>query len=364
MFEPPWSVTDWNSHRESQRGDAGGSGGVLGSLRRILRPRRGAVEARVFVLGTVGTGAVTERLCAVLDRRGYATRAVTIGEDDPALRGRGERGAVETLVVNAHDDSEAVRRAQDMLGPPDIVVVTAAGHDGRATKGPGRGDVVRSIAGSVPAGAHVVNAEGTPAVRRYLATAVERRGATISHVGAHDADAPGAELGSAIDGALAALEEPPMPDEEREALAAAAHPEWLELRAGRCYDALGVTDTVALERLRRALCPDLEPVELVAVTDRDRREVAATLAEYASECHERRLIPTVYVVGTLADQFADRCTAPTVEHGIDTPAGRVLDEALAAGPTIVAGVEETPAGTAIEDAMTERIERSGRPTIG
>ncbi|AGN01542.1 Mur ligase family CapB protein [Salinarchaeum sp. Harcht-Bsk1] len=364
MFEPPWSVTDWNSPREPQRGDAGSGGGLRGSLRRLLRPRRGAVEARVFVLGTVGTDAVTDRLCAVLDRRGHATRAVTIGEGDPALRGRGERGAVETLVVNAHDDSEAVRRAQDMLGPPDVVVVTAAGRDSRAARGPGRGDVVRSIAGSVPAGAHVVNAEGTPAVRRYLATAVERRGATISHVGAHDADAPGAELGSAIDGALAALEEPPMPDEEREAFAAASHPEWLDLRAGRCYDALGVTDTVALERLRYALCPDREPIELVVVTDRERRDVAATLADYASDCHERRLIPTVYAIGPLSAQFADRCTAPTVDRGGDAPAGRVLDEALAAGPTIVVGPEGTPAGTAIADSITERIERSGTARIG
>ncbi|GAB3689593.1 hypothetical protein GCM10028857_25110 [Salinarchaeum chitinilyticum] len=364
MFDPSWSKTARESYRESSGRQSGDGGGLLRSIRGILRPRRGAVEARVFVLGTVGTAAVTEQLRAILERRGYAARSVTIDEEDPTLDGRGDRGAVDVLLVDAHGDGEAVGRARDMLGPPDVAVVTAAGSDGTATRGPGRGDVVRSIASAVPAGAHVVNAEGTPAVRRYLATAVERRGATISHVGAHDADAPGAELGSAIDGALAALEEAPMPDEEREALAASSRPEWIDLPAGRCYDALGVTDAVALERLRRALCADGEPIELVVVTDRSRRAVAATLADYASECHERRTVPTVYVVGALAEQFAERCAAPTVVHDTDAVGERVLDEALAAGPTLVTGVEETPAGTAITDAIAGRFERSGTPKIG
>jgi len=154
-----------------------------------------------------------------------------------------------------------------------------------------------------------------------------------------------------------------MPDEEREALAGASAPEWLDLPAGRCYDALGVTDVVALERLRRALCPDGEPVELLVVTAAGDRDAAATLAEYATECHHQRTIPTVYVVGPLADRFADRCAAPTVVHD-EAPGGHVLDEALAAGPTLVVGSATSPTGTEIEDAITERIERSGAPRIG
>ncbi len=364
MFDRPWTETTRESYRESSERQSSDGGGLIRSIRSVLRPRRGAVEARVFVLGTVGTAAVTERLRAVLERRGYAARSVRIDGDDPTLDNRDERGAVDFLLVDAHGDGEAVGRARDMLGPPDVAVVTAAGSDGTATRGPGRGDVVRSIASAVPAGAHVVNAEGTPAVRRYLARAIERRGATISHVGAHDADAPGAELGSAIDGALAALEEAPMPDEEREALAASSRPEWIDLPAGQCYDALGVTDAVAIERLRHALCSDGEPVELVVVTDGRRRDVAATLANYASECHERRTVPTVYAIGPLAEQFADRCAAPTVEYGPDAAGETVLDEALAAGPTLVTGVEETPAGSAIANAIAGRIQRSGTPKIG
>lgn len=363
MFDAPWTDPTFNAAREQPGSPVGERGGLLGWLRGIVRPRRGAVDARVFVVGTVGTAAVTERLRDVLERRGHASRAVSIDHEDPTLRRRGERRAVDTLLVDARADRESLWRARDLFGPPDVVVVTSAGRDGRAAKGPGRGDVVRAIAGAVPASAHVVNAEGAPAVRRYLSRAVERRNATISHVGAHDAGAPGAELASAIDGALAALEEAPMPDEEREALAEASTPEWLDLPAGRCYDALGVTDAVALERLRRALCSDGEPVELLVATAAGERDAAATLAEYASECHEQRTIPTVYVVGPLADRFADRCVAPTVVHD-EAPGGHVLDEALAAGPTLVVGSATSPTGTEIEEAITGRIERSGAPRIG
>lgn len=155
-----------------------------------------------------------------------------------------------------------------------------------------------------------------------------------------------------------------MPDEEREALAEASRPEWLDLPKGRCYDAIGVTDTVALERLRRALIPDREPVELAVVCSRKRRDVTATFAAYASECHGRRVVATVHAVGPGAEQFANRCAAPTVVHGAEGRAEAVLDEAMAAGPTIVAGVEDTPTGTALETAITERIERSGTPRIG
>lgn len=361
MFEPPRGDSNPRTTPARRSANAGDGGGILGWLRGVLRPRRGAVEARVFVVGTVGTDAVTERLRDVLERRGHATRALTVDPEEPTCRG--ERRAVDTLIVNAQADGESLWRARDELGPPDVAVVTAAGRDGRAARGPGRGDVVRSIAGAVPAGAHVVNAEGAPAVRRYLSTAIERRDATISHVGAHDADAPGAELGSAIDGALAALEEAPMPDEERAALATASAPEWLDVPAGRCYDALGVTDTVAIERLRRALCPDGEPVELLVATGAGERDAAATLAAYASECHERRTVPTVYVTGPLADRFADRCAAPTVVYD-EAPGGHVLDEAIAAGPTLVVGSAESPAGTEIEAAITGRVERSGAPRIG
>lgn len=318
------------------------------------------MDARVLVLGTFGTEAVAQRLEAVLARRGRATHAVTV--DDEASRDL--RAPVETLVVEGGSEPGAVRNARDLLGPPDVVVVTAVGRDDLERLGPGRGDVVRSLAAAVPAGATVVNAEGSPAVRRYLATAVERRGATITHVEEHDAEAPGAELAAAIDAALAALDEPPLPEEERAALVAASRPEWLALPDGRLYDALDVTDTVAIERLRGALVEDREPITLVAVLPAGRRDVAAALASYADEHHRRALVGAVHPVGPMAELFADRCDAPTVPHGTDPPADVLLAEALADGPTMVVGSAEEPAGDALSEAITERVERSGAARIG
>lgn len=362
MFELPWTVGEEPS---SQQARAGGTrrplSALVASLRRAVRPRRGAVDARVLVLGTVGTGTVTERLGAVLERRGVAVRTVSVEDGDPPRR---NREAVETLVVEGAGDADAVRAARDLLGPPDVVVVTALGRDGTTARGPGHGDVIRSVVSSVPAGAQVVNAEGSPALRRALARAVDRRGASIVHVGGHEAAAPGAELGSAIDGALAAIEEPPLPDEEREALATASRPQWLELPGGRLYDALGVTDAVAIERLRRALTDPGEPVELVVALPRERSDVAPLLADYAGDCHDRRALATVHALGPRADRFAERCSAPTIAHGPEANPAAVLRDALSGAPALVVGVAGTPDGEALEGAITARMERSGAPRIG
>lgn len=361
MFEPLRAVRNLSGRSRIDPIGRGPLVRLVTGLRQAVRPRRGAVDTRVLVVGTVGTETVAQRLGAVLDRRGDAVHTVAVEDGDPAVRGR---AAVDTLVVEGAGGGDAVRAARDLLGPPDVVVVTAVGRDGGSARGPDRGDVVRSSVQSVPAGAHVVNAEGSPAVRRYLATAVERRGATIGHVGAHDANAPGAELAAAIDGALSSIEEPPLPDEERAALVAASTPEWLALPGGRCYDALGVTDVVAIERLRQALTAEGEPVELVVVLPRERRDDAALLADYAGACHDRRDLATVHAVGPRAERFADRCAAPTIPHEDGARADRILEEALSGAPAMLVGDGETPAGEALERALTARMERSGVARIG
>lgn len=362
MSEPPWWLGRWSVHRST--GPAGAVRGPLARIRssigRVLRPRRASVDARVLVLGTFGTDAVAQRLESVLARRGRAPHAVTV--DDEASRD--VRAPVETLVVEGGGEPAGVREARDLLGPPDVVVVTAAGRDDLERLGPGRGDVVRSLAAAVPAGGCVVNAEGSPAVQRYLEAAVRRRGGTITHVDGHDADAPGAELAAAIDAALAALEEPPLPEEEHTALVAASRPEWLELPEGRLYDALGVTDVVAIDRLRAALVEDREPVSLVAVLPAERRDVAAALAEYAAKRHRRALLDSVHAVGPLATRFAACCDAPVADHAADAPADAVLATALASAPAVVAGSADGPAGTAFSAAITERIEPSDTARIG
>lgn len=360
------------------------------------------VVARVFVVGTFGTEAVAETLASVLRRRGRETHAVTTGDGTETWRGDARAAAVQVVAVGGDDSATPIRDALDLIGPPDVVAVTAIGLGELASYGPGRGDVVRTIAAAVPAGVHVVSAEGSPGVAGYLETAVERRGATIDHVGAHDAAAPGAEFAGAVDGVLAALDEPPLPEEERGSLVAASRPEWVDLPDGRLYDALGVTDTVAVERLRRALVGTSDrsdggsgrgrngtgvhggrhggiegnrgptgrqdaattPVELLAVLDEQRRDAAAALAAYAERAHGRDAVATLHVLGPLADRVAARCDASTVAHGPGTDPGDVLDAALSGGPTLVVGSEDCEDGDALADALARRVERSGSLRIG
>lgn len=363
MPELNWSFVQVSDDETAETTD---DDGVLERLRAAIAPPQrevGDVVSRVFVLGTFGTDAVADRLASVLRRRGRETHAVTTDDRSGDRRPRGRSAPIETVVVEGGDAETPIRDARDLLGPPDVVVVTAVGRGDLAALGPGRGDVVRSIAGAVPAGAHVVNAEGSPAVSSYLEIAIERRGASLVHVGDHDADAPGAELTGAIDGALASLDEAPLPREERDALVATSRPEWVDLPEGRLFDGLGVTDAVAVERLRRALADDAA-VELVVVLPRDRRDVAAAFASYAERSHRRTVLGRVHAVGPLASRFDRRCDAPTVVHEPNASADDVLETALSSGPTMVVGSQDCLDGSGLSEAMRQRIERSGTPRIG
>lgn len=366
MPDLEWSFAEFGAEGSTD-GDLDDAGGLFARLASAVRPAGGGergIVSRVFVLGTFGTEAVAERLAAVLRRRGRETHAVTTAEDAADRRAGGQRAPIETVVVEGTASTSSVRDARDLLGPPDVVVVTAVGRGHLASLGPGRGDVVRSIAAAVPEGAHVVNAEGSPAVAGYLETAVARRGATIEHVGDHDATAPGAELAGAIDGVLATLDESPQPASERDALAATSRPEWVDLPDGRLFDALGVTDTVAVERLRGALAGGGTAVELVAVLPRRRRDVAAALAAYADDAHDRSAVDRVHAVGALADRFERRCAAPTETYGPEASPDAVLSAALSHGPAMIVGSEDGVAAAGLSDAVDERIERSGTLQIG
>lgn len=370
MPEPAWSFVEV---RGSDGRGAPGSHrdrGVLGRLRSVVGPPErpdSSVVSRLFVVGTFATGVVAERLVTVLRRRGRETRAVdSTGTDDPPSR-PGRTAPIEAVTVDGTGSQTPLADASDRYGRPDVLVVTAIGRGDLGAMGPGRGDVVRSIAAAVPAGAHVVNAEGAPAVAGYLETAVERRGASITHVGGHDAAAPGAELAGAVDAALAALDEPPLSESERGTLVAASRPDWIEFPEGRLFDALGVTDVVAVERLRRALAggaTEGDAVELVAVLGRDRRALAAATADYAERSHERGVVSRLHAVGPLAGLVERRCDVPCVTHEPGVTADAVLETALSNGPTIVVGSQECPIGADLEGVIQQRIERSGTPRIG
>lgn len=366
--EPSWSFVE---AQERESAAPSRNAGVLQRLRAAVSTPDGPnrdVVSRVFVLGTFGTDAVAERLATVLRRRGRETRALRTSDVEHDVASRPGRFApIETVTVDGASSQTPLRDARDRHGSPDVVVVTAIGLGDLSTFGPGRGDVVRSIAGAVPAGARVVNAEGAPSVAGYLETAVERRGASITHVGDHDTEAPGAELAGAIDGALAALDEPPLPPAERDSLIASSRPEWIDLPGGRLFDGLGVTDVVAVERLRRALVEGTDganAVELVAVLPRDGRDFAAAMADYAERSHDRTVLDSVHVVGPLASQLERYCDAPTVTHDPGASPDAVLETALSSGQTVVVGSEDCLAGSRLADAMRQRIQRSGTPRIG
>ncbi len=166
------------------------------------------IDTRIVVAGSRGKSSTARRLDDVFNRRDFDTLTKITG-NHPTLIHNGELHPIErlgprtTLYENisvigefapeldhySPDDvaifenqgitEYTTRLINRQLFDPTIVVLTNVRQDHNDTLGKTRTDIARSLARSVPSGAHVVSGEQHPTLHEYMREEIERRGGTI-----------------------------------------------------------------------------------------------------------------------------------------------------------------------------------------
>ncbi len=363
--ECPGAEYEWKTGPRSIEVGGPSLTGILRELTRGIRHRKALerIDTRIVVAGSRGKSSTTRRLDDVFNRRGFDTLTKITG-NHPTLVHNGEVHPIERLgprtmlyeniriigefvpeLDGYSPDDVAIFEDQGITGyttrlvnwklvDPDIVLLTNVRQDHNDTLGKTRTDIARSLARSVPSGAHIVNGEQHPSLHEYLTEEVERRGGTIEQVEIPDRHEGmlGAETTHAIDAILTSLDEPPLPEREFEAPLDAIQPEWTRLPRGRAFDAAEINDVESTEMVRRSLAGD-EQILPFAYLRRDRRGRTASFVNYVDLLYERGKIERVHVGGASTRAFAATVEAPVTRHNAD--AADVLDALLSEGQPVV-----------------------------
>lgn len=368
-----------------------GTSGSVGLFRELLRGSRhrdalDRFDSRIVVTGSRGKSTTTRRLTDVLHRRGYDTLAKITG-DRPLVIVNGEerlldRQGPRTLLyenaqivreyaaeLDAYEPEDVAIFENQGLTPyttglvnrtfidGDVVVVTNIRQDHVSTMGDSRANIARGIARAVPADAHVVVAEQHETLRRYLREEAERRGATVEFVAVpdHHRGLLGAETMHAINPALEAIDEPPLPAAEIDSYLAELQPEWTRLPDGRVYNAASVNDVESTEQVRRALIEDDEKILPFLYLREDRRGRTASFADYVELLADNDSIDQVHAAGGYATTLKRNVNVDVTVH--DEDAGDVLDALLDVGqPVVFMGNTVADFMRQMEGAIAERLE--------
>jgi hypothetical protein len=323
------------------------------------------IDTRIVVAGSRGKSSTARRLDDVFNRRDFDTLTKITG-NHPTLIHNGELHPIErlgprtTLYENisvigefapeldhySPDDvaifenqgitEYTTRLINRQLFDPTIVVLTNVRQDHNDTLGKTRTDIARSLARSVPSGAHVVSGEQHPTLHEYMREEIERRGGTIEQVEIPDRHEGmlGAETAHAIDAVLSFLDEPPLPEGELEAFLDAMQPEWTRLPGKRVFDAAEVNDVESTEMVRRSLVDDEQILPFVYLR-RDRRGRTASFASYIDLLYERGKIDRVHVGGANTRAFAANVDLPVTRHDAGADATDVLEVLLSEDQPVV-----------------------------
>lgn len=208
--ECPGAEYEWKTGPRSIEVGRPSLTGILRELTRGIRHRKALerIDTRIVVAGSRGKSSTTRRLDDVFNRRGFDTLTKITG-NHPTLVHNGEVHPIERLgprtmlyenisiigefvpeLDGYSPDDVAIFEDQGITGyttrlvnwklvDPDIVLLTNVRQDHNDTLGKTRTDIARSLARSVPSGAHIVNGEQHPSLHEYLSEEVERRGGTI-----------------------------------------------------------------------------------------------------------------------------------------------------------------------------------------
>jgi len=373
-------------------------GRAIGSLSEVFpglahRRRLASIDTKIVISGTRGKSSLARWLYEILHGRGRDTYAKVTGNRPVSLydgeRHPIERGNRVTLYENARElrkyapDDEMIlenqaitsyttRAVNRFFARADVVVLSNVREDHLSTLGTDRYEIARSLVRAIPAGAHVVNGERDPHLRRYIDREVGRRGATVSHVTAppEEAGIPGIESVYALNQALAAAGQPPLDEDVLASYREKMRVEWTRLPGGRVYNAAEVNDVQSTEMVRQSLVDSESDGESGAVEPflylrTDRRGRAVSFLHYLQELAERdeQVIGTVHVGGGMAELFERKAEFPVESHDVDREdAGSVLDALLAAGrPVVLMGNTVAEFMREMEAEIERRAERVDAP---
>ncbi|TQQ83123.1 Mur ligase [Halonotius terrestris] len=364
---------------------------ITGLLKELTRGRRhrdflAQFDTRIIVSGSRGKSSTVRRLDDVFNRRGYDTFTKITGNYPVIIRnGRvhpiERQGPRTTLYENVNVirefgprigefDSKAVgifenqaiseyttRIVNQRFIQPDVILMTNVRQDHNDTLGKRRQDIARSLSRSVPAGTHVVNGEQHPALHEYMREEIEARGGTIEQVEvpARHRGLLGAETVHAVNTALQAVGETPVPAAELNAFIEQIQPEWVHLEGGRLFNAAEVNDVESTEMVRRSLV-DGENILPFVYLRFDRRGRTASFADYIDLLAERDCIDHVHVGGADTGTFARNVDVSVTVHEDDEDAATVLKELLTADqPVMLMGNTVDAFMRAMEDAIADRV---------
>lgn len=365
---------------------------ITGLLKELTRGRRhqdflAQFDTRIIVSGSRGKSSTVRRLDDVFNRRGYDTFTKITGNYPVIIRnGRvhpiERQGPRTTLYENVNVirefgprigefDSEAVgifenqaiseyttRIVNQRFIQPDVILMTNVRQDHNDTLGKRRQDIARSLSRSVPAGTHVVNGEQHPALHEYMREEIEARGGTIEQVEvpARHRGLLGAETVHAVNTALQAVGEAPVPAAELDVFIEQIQPEWLHLEGGRLFNAAEVNDVESTEMVRRSLVKGDEKILPFVYLRYDRRGRTASFAEYVDLLSDRGCIDHVHVGGADSNSFARNVDVSVTQHSHDEDANAVLSELFSAEqPLLLMGNTVDEFMRDMEAAIDDRI---------
>ncbi|AHG00080.1 Mur ligase [Halostagnicola larsenii XH-48] len=315
------------------------------------------IDTKIVVSGTRGKSSLTRWMHDILHRREYDTYAKVTGNNPVSIHsGTEEPIEREGLVrlyenereIRAHTPKDAMivenqaissyttRMFNARFADPDVLVLSNIREDHLSTLGTDRYKVARGLVRAVPEGTHVVNAEQDPALREYVETEVQRRGATVSHVTVPSEyeQIPGIESIYALNEVLEAIDETPLSEDELAHYREQMDVEWTQLYNGRVYNAAEVNDVQSTEMIRRALFTRDSSVDQIVpflYLRGDRRGRTVSFLHYLNELYraDDPVFDRVHVAGETTAAFERKASFPVTVHDKDADAVIVLDNLLA-----------------------------------
>ncbi|MFB6266023.1 MAG: Mur ligase [Halodesulfurarchaeum sp.] len=317
------------------------------------------IDTRIVVSGIRGKSSTVRRLDDIFNRRGYDVLTKLTG-NYPTLIHNGDvipierPGPYTTLYENitvlrefipvldsyTPDDvaifenqgitEYTTRLFNQRFVKPNVVVLANIRQDHQDTLGKTRREIARAFARTIPEGTDVVSGELHPLLHEYMATEIEKAGATLTQVSIPEEHRGriGAETVYAVNDVLRVLDMQPVPEEQLAEYLDAIQPRWTRVPGGRVFNGAEINDIESTEAIRRALAGENYILPFVYLRA-DRRSRTASFAKYLNTLADRDLIHEARAGGAFTDVFAANVDVPVTTHSRDEDAGVVLDEMLA-----------------------------------
>jgi hypothetical protein len=344
------------------------------------RRRLSNIDVRIVVSGVRGKSATTRWLHEIFNQRGYDTFAKITGNHPTVLHNDDTHDINRDTQVRLYENEAELARFDDLdvaifenqgirhyttrlvnsqFVDPDVVFLTNIREDHLDTLGRDRTQIARSLARAVPRSTPVVCGEQDAHLQRYIRAELARREAPVTFVSIPSDEqlTPAAECVYGLNDVLAAVGEPPLPEQELTDRLETMRPAWRLLPNGRIHNAASVNDVQSTELVRRSLVGSTGTVvEPFMYLRRDRRGRTASFVDYLDSLSEEGAIERVHLGGPHQTLFETNASVPVVRHETEAESAEaVLDDLLEAGrPAMLMGNTVTEFMRSLVELIEER----------